>query len=76
MAILEAKEREERTRTVPLGVPLHSLPENRSDLAKASFMARSIQKAAGANINDPWSEADAKKGSQEPQAWNPMVQRR
>ena len=76
IARLEAREREERAHTVALGMPPRSQAISRLDLAKAPFLVRSAQPVPDANANDPWSEADARKGSHEPETWGPVVRRR
>lgn len=76
VARLKAREREERAHTVALGVPSRSRTINQLELAKAPFLVRSAQPVRDLSANGPWSEADARKGSQEPQTWGPVVRRR
>ncbi|KAL4072502.1 hypothetical protein V8B97DRAFT_376241 [Scleroderma yunnanense] len=76
VALLEAREREERTRTFALDKPPPSQITTGPDLGEAPFLVRSNQPISDSKMHDPWSEADARKGQQEPQAWGPVVRRR
>ncbi|KAG8216881.1 hypothetical protein J3R82DRAFT_7149 [Butyriboletus roseoflavus] len=70
-AILETRDKEERERMARLAQPSRwQVPETRWNEPPADIRSDS----APAHVRDPWAEA--KRGSDEPQSWTPVVRRK
>jgi len=75
VALLEAKEQQERVQKARLPAPdHHSKIEAQTPSASQNMAINQEMEGAEPLIRDPWTEAS--KGSDEPRSWIPVARRR